>query len=196
LFYKFARALLRPIMFLLYRPKVEGLENFPREGKIILYSNHISALDPVLIGCIVPRQIYFMAKMELFKNPILGAIIRALGAIPVKRGTADLSAIKHSLRILSQGKVFGIFPEGTRNKSGKLQAFSHGIASIAHKSKANILPIAIVGQYKPFRSITVRIGKPINFSEYFQEKTNTEILEKMSVSMGQALKSLLDYNEN
>ena len=86
MFYKFARAILRPIMFLLYRPKIEGLENFPMEGKIILYSNHISALDPVLIGCIVPRQIFFMAKMELFKNPILGAIIRGL-TIPVKRGS-------------------------------------------------------------------------------------------------------------
>ena len=191
MFYRFARAILRPIMFLLYRPKIEGLENFPMEGKIILYSNHISALDPVLIGCIVPRQIFFMAKMELFKNPILCAIIRGLGAIPVKRGSADLSAIKHSLRVLKQGKVFGIFPEGTRSKTGQLQTFAHGIASIAHKSKASILPVGIVGEYKPFKSITVRIGKPISFSEYFQEKSNTEILEKMADEMGQALKSLL-----
>lgn len=193
MFYKFARAIIRPIIYLLFRPKIEGLENFPMDGKIILYSNHISALDPVLIGCVIPRQIFFMAKMELFRNPILAAIIRGLGAFPVKRGTADLSAIKHSQKVLKEGKVFGIFPEGTRSKTGTLQAFSHGIASIAHKSKANIIPVAIIGNYKPFKPITVRIGKPINFSEYFEKRSNTEMLEKMADKMGQALNSLLNY---
>ena len=71
MFYKILRAILRPILFLLYRPKVVGLNNFPMTGAVILYSNHISMLDPILIGCILPRRVYFMAKVELFKNPIL-----------------------------------------------------------------------------------------------------------------------------
>lgn len=192
LFYKFARAIVRPIMFLLFRPRVEGLENFPMEGKTIVYSNHISLLDPILIGCVLPRQVFFMAKVELFKIPVLRTIIRHLGAFPVKRGSADLSAIKHSLQVLNEGKVFGIFPEGTRSKTGFLQSFSHGIASIAHKSRAKILPIAIVGQYRLFRPITVKIGKPLNFDDYFDQKSNTELLEKMADEMEQALKNLLD----
>ena len=191
LFYKFARAIVRPIMFLLFRLRVEGLENFPMEGKTIVYSNHISLLDPILIGCVLPRQVFFMAKVELFKIPLLRTIIRHLGAFPVKRGSADLSAIEHSLQVLNEGKVFGIFPEGTRSKTGFLQSFSHGIASIAHKSRAKILPIAIVGQYRLFRPITVKIGKPLNFDDYFDQKSNTELLEKMADEMEQALKSLL-----
>ncbi|MDN5276475.1 MAG: 1-acyl-sn-glycerol-3-phosphate acyltransferase [Clostridiales bacterium] len=191
LFYKLARAIVRPIMFLLFRLRVEGLENFPMEGKTIVYSNHISLLDPILIGCVLPRQVFFMAKVELFKIPLLRTIIRHLGAFPVKRGSADLSAIKHSLQVLNEGKVFGIFPEGTRSKTGFLQSFSHGIASIAHKSRAKILPIAIVGQYRLFRPITVKIGKPLNFDDYFDQKSNTELLEKMADEMEQALKSLL-----
>lgn len=191
MFYKFARAIVRPIMFLLFRLRVEGLENFPMEGKTIVYSNHISLLDPILIGCVLPRQVFFMAKVELFKIPLLRTIIRHLGAFPVKRGSADLSAIEHSLQVLNEGKVFGIFPEGTRSKTGFLQSFSHGIASIAHKSRAKILPIAIVGQYRLFRPITVKIGKPLNFDDYFDQKSNTELLEKMADEMEQALKSLL-----
>jgi 1-acyl-sn-glycerol-3-phosphate acyltransferase len=104
-FYKIIRFILRPILFLLYRPKVVGLNNFPMTGGVLLYSNHISMLDPVLIGCILPRRIYFMAKVELFTNPILGTILKNLGAFPVKRGTADLSAIKNSLRVLKDGHV-------------------------------------------------------------------------------------------
>ncbi|MCM8900845.1 1-acyl-sn-glycerol-3-phosphate acyltransferase [Caldicoprobacter algeriensis] len=191
MFYKLARAIVRPIMFLLFRLRVEGIENFPMEGKTIVYSNHISLLDPILIGCVLPRQVFFMAKVELFKIPLLRTIIRHLGAFPVKRGSADLSAIKHSLQVLNEGKVFGIFPEGTRSKTGFLQSFSHGIASIAHKSRAKILPIAIVGQYRLFRPITVKIGKPLNFDDYFDQKSNTELLEKMADEMEQALKSLL-----
>ncbi|WP_414480661.1 lysophospholipid acyltransferase family protein [Caldicoprobacter sp.] len=191
LFYKFARAIVRPIMFLLFRIRVEGLENFPMEGKTIVYANHISWLDPVIIGCVLPRQVFFMAKAELFKIPLLRTVIRYLGAFPVNRGSADLSAIKHSLQVLNEGKVFGIFPEGTRNKTGFLQSFSHGIASIAHKSRAKVLPVAIVGQYRLFRPMTIKIGKPLNFDDYFAQKSNTELLDRMANQMEQALRDLL-----
>ncbi|MFO7294462.1 MAG: lysophospholipid acyltransferase family protein [Clostridia bacterium] len=191
MFYKFARAIVRPIMFLLFRIRVEGLENFPMEGKTIVYANHISWLDPVIIGCVLPRQVFFMAKAELFKIPLLRTVIRYLGAFPVNRGSADLSAIKHSLQVLNEGKVFGIFPEGTRNKTGFLQSFSHGIASIAHKSRAKVLPVAIVGQYRLFRPMTIKIGKPLNFDDYFAQKSNTELLERMANQMEQALRDLL-----
>jgi len=178
-------------MFLLFRIRVEGLENFPMEGKTIVYANHISWLDPVIIGCVLPRQVFFMAKAELFKIPLLRTVIRYLGAFPVNRGSADLSAIKHSLQVLNEGKVFGIFPEGTRNKTGFLQSFSHGIASIAHKSRAKVLPVAIVGQYRLFRPMTIKIGKPLNFDDYFAQKSNTELLERMANQMEQALRDLL-----
>jgi len=189
--YGLVRGLLCPLVYLLFRPKVEGLENFPRDGKTIVYANHISAIDPVVIACVLPRQICFMAKIELFKNPLLAWILKRVGAFPVKRGTADISAIKNSLKVLNEGGVFGMFPEGTRSKDGKLQEFTHGIASIAHKSKAAIIPVAILDEYKYFKPLKLRIGKPLCFESYFEQKSNTELFEKMAVEMGQAIKKML-----
>lgn len=189
--YGLVRGLLCPLVYLLFRPKVEGLENFPRDGKTIVYANHISAIDPVVIACVLPRQIYFMAKIELFKNPLLAWILKRVGAFPVKRGTADISAIKNSLKVLNEGGVFGMFPEGTRSKDGKLQEFTHGIASIAHKSKATIIPVAILDEYKYFKPLKLRIGKPLSFESYFDQKSNTELFEKMALEMGQAIKKML-----
>lgn len=189
--YRLIRAIIRPIIFLLYRPRIKGLENLPATGKVIIYSNHISLLDPILIACILPRRIYFMAKAELFKNPIFGFILRHLGAFPVKRGTADLSAIKNSLRVLKEGNVFGIFPEGTRGKQGNVQHFSHGIASIAHRSRAKIVPIGIIGEYKLFCPIKVVIGNSLEADHYYAQKSSTELLELMSTDMEDSLKGLL-----
>lgn len=189
--YKIVRGLIRPIVYLLYRPKVEGKENFPKTGKVIIYSNHISLMDPIVIACTLPRRIYFMAKAELFKNPVFGFILKNVGAFPVKRGTADLSAIKNSLQVLKDGKVFGIFPEGTRGKQGEIQHFSHGVASIAHRSKAQIVPIAIVGEYKLFRPMRIIIGRPLEFDHYFAQKSSTELLESMSLDMENALINLM-----
>jgi len=157
-----------------------------------MFSNHVSFLDPIIIGCVLPRQVFFMAKMELFKFPIFGWFLKKLGAFPVKRGTADLSAIKHSLKVLSEDKVFGIFPEGTRNKTGGIRAFSHGVAAIAHKSKAQTVPVAIIGKYKIFRPICIKIGKPLDFSEYYLKKSSTEVLENMSLEMEQTIKNLIN----
>lgn len=149
-------------------------------------------MDPILIGCILPRQVFFMAKVELFKFPIFSWLLKKLGAFPVRRGTADLSAIKNSLKVLKEEKVFGIFPEGTRNKSGKIRTFSHGVAAIAHKAKAQTVPIAIIGDYKIFKPIKVKIGKPLDFNKYYERKSSTQLLEEMTLEMEEALKSLLN----
>ena len=188
--YHIARVILIPIVYLLFRPKIKGKENFPIEGSTIIYSNHTSLLDPVILGCILPRKIHFMAKQELFKFPLISSLLKKLGAFPVKRGSADISAIKTALRTLREGKVFGIFPEGTRSKSGNLQNFTHGIASIAHKSKAVVVPVSISGKYKIFGSIRITIGKPLALEKYHNQKSNSELLDQMSKEMSEALKSL------
>ena len=190
--YTIVRAIIRPIIYLLYRPKIEGYENFPLQGKTIIFSNHISLMDPILIGCILPRQVFFMAKMELFRFPVFSCFLKKLGAFPVKRGTADLSAIKHSLQVLKEDKVFGIFPEGTRNKEGHVKTFSHGVAAIAHKSKAQTVPVAIIGNYKLFSPMKIKIGKPLDFNKYYSRKSSTELLEEITLEMEKALKGLLN----
>jgi len=141
--------------------------------------------DPVIIGCLLKRQIHFMAKEELFYNPIFGFILRKLNAFPVKRGTADRKAIKKALEVLNNNQVLGIFPEGTRSKDGKLKEPEPGVALIAAKSKKAVLvPAAIIGNYKLFSRIDVRLGKPMSFDKYYQsERLSSRQLKDISVEL-------------
>lgn len=156
--------------------RVEGRDNLPAEGGAILCSNHISWWDPPLVGCVVKRRVHFMAKEELFKIPILGSILPALGAFPVRRGTPDRSAIRQALRVLKDGQVLGIFPEGTRSKTGRLQKAEPGTALLAIKSQAPLVPVAILGPYRLFRPIRVRIGAPFTVEEFYDQRLSTEVL--------------------
>lgn len=188
--YHIAKAILLPFIYLFFMPKVSGRENIPNEGGVIVYSNHTSLLDPIVLGCLIKRRIYFMAKQELFRNSFLRGLFKRLGAFPVKRGTADISAIKNALQTLKKGRVFGIFPEGTRNKGQGLQDFNHGIAAIAHKSHAIVIPVAILDGYRLFRPIRVIIGKPLSFDPYFNQRSNSQLLEQMSIEMSKAIVSI------
>ncbi|UWG99223.1 1-acyl-sn-glycerol-3-phosphate acyltransferase [Dehalobacter sp. DCM] len=145
--------------------KISGLENFPHEGPVIVACNHISMWDPVIVGCAMPRQVYFMAKEELMKLPVVGFILRSVGAFPVKRGQGDISAFRRSLGLLKEGRVLGIFPEGTRSKSGDIQEAMSGIALIVEKSHAPILPVKVYGAKGLLKQkrgkIGIIIGEPI-----------------------------------
>lgn len=160
--------------------RVEGRDNLPAEGGAILCSNHISWWDPPLVGCVVKRRVHFMAKEELFKIPILGSILPALGAFPVRRGTPDRSAIRQALRVLKDGQVLGIFPEGTRSKTGRLQKAEPGTALLAIKSQAPLVPVAILGPYRLFRPIRVRIGAPFTVEEFYDQRLSSEVLDPAS----------------
>ena len=188
--YHIIKAILIPFLYILFFPKITGRDNLPKEGSVIIYSNHTSFLDPILLGCMLPRRIYFMAKQELFRSYPLCVLLTALGAFPVKRGKADLSAIKKAHQTLKEGKVFGIFPEGTRSKTGDLNDFNHGTAAIAHKSRAATIPVIIIGDYKLFRPVHIVIGKPINLDKYYDKKPSSEILSEISELMSERLKLL------
>lgn len=145
--------------------KISGLENFPSDGPVIVACNHISMWDPIIVGCSMPRQVYFMAKEELMKLPVVGQILRAVGAFPVKRGQGDIGAFRRSIGLLKEGKVLGIFPEGTRSKSGQIQEAMAGIALIVDKSHAPILPVKVYGAKglltQKRGKIGIIIGKPL-----------------------------------
>ena len=175
--YRFARALLIPVFLLFYNYRVIGRENIPRNGAYIVCANHFSYLDPILVGISLPNRMHFMAKVELFKNIFLRALLNGLGAFPVKRGEADIKSIKTSLKLLKNGKVLALFPEGTRNRSEELVA-EPGIAMLAIKSKVPIVPVAIISSYKFFRRTKVIIGKSIELTGYYDKKLlNEEYLE-------------------
>ncbi len=188
--YSIIRVILIPLVYLLFWPKVKGKENIPTEGSTIVYANHISLLDPIILACVMPRRVNFMAKEELFRSPLLGKLLWAIGAFPVKRGSADISSIKTALKRLKEGKVFGIFPEGTRSKDGEMQNFTHGMAAIAQRSKATTIPVSIKGDYRVFRSLNITIGKPLDLMEYYGKKSNSELLNQMSMNMSEELRKL------
>lgn len=179
-FYTFARNLVRIYVNLFYRIEVENLQYIPKEGACIVCSNHIHNLDPVIIGTTIPRKMTYMAKEELFRIKILGRILRKLGMIPVNRDSADLSAIKNSLKALNSGKVLGIFPEGTRKKKGEPTNVKPGLAMIAIKGKVPIIPVAIISDYRLFGKIKVKVGSPLNFEEYYGQKLSVDTYQELS----------------
>ncbi len=192
MFYKVVKNSIRFILSLIYRVEIQGKENIPMEGKSIVCSNHFNLLDPVFIGTCLPRKINYMAKEELFSNKIFALILNKLGVFPVKRGGADISAIKTALKILKNEEVFGIFPEGTRSKTGEMLEAKPGLAMIAIKSQSSIIPVAIIGNYKPFSKIKIIIDKPINFSDYYDQKISIEEYQQLSQSVLEHIKKLMN----
>ncbi len=171
--YTISKFILAPIIKVLYKIKTVGMENIPEKGPYILCANHRNAMDPVLIGVVYPHKVSCIAKAELFNNKLAAWYLGKMGAFPVKRGEPDMKSIKNSLKILNEGKILGIFPEGTRNISDDIKA-EPGIAMFAIKSKVPVVPAAIISEYKMFKKTKIIIGAPIILEEYYDMKLQNE----------------------
>lgn len=145
---------------LFFRWRAEGLENVPPRGGFILYANHASWHDIPILGVALRRPVRFLAKEELFRNPLVGAVLRLVGAIPVRRGAPDRQAIRQALEALERGEIVGIFPEGTRVRTARLGKAEPGLAYLLWKSGAAAVPAGVSSTYRWFGPVTVRIGKP------------------------------------
>ncbi|MBM7569811.1 lysophospholipid acyltransferase family protein [Aquibacillus albus] len=172
--YHVGKFLFTVILKPLYRYQIVGRDNVPKEGPVIICSNHISNLDPPLVGVTCPRSIYFMAKEELFRMKWVGGILKRVHAFPIKRGMKDRNALRQGLEILKQGNTLGLFPEGTRSKSGQVGEGLAGAGFFALRSQAAIVPCAIVGPYRSFRSIKVVYGPPIKMDELRENKASPQ----------------------
>ena len=164
-FYDFAKSVVYGIFKPLYRVKTSGKENIPKEGGVLLCANHINNLDPVIVGMMAPRPVSFMVKEELFSVPVLGKMVPHLNAFPVKRGMSDREALRKGLSILKEGKVLGLFPEGTRSKTGELGSGMAGAGFFALRTDAQVVPCAVIGPYKPFKPLKLIYGEPIDFTK-------------------------------
>ncbi|MGE5589986.1 MAG: lysophospholipid acyltransferase family protein [Bacillota bacterium] len=189
--YRIVRAILRPIWFLLFRLHVAGLENIPQAGPVILCCNHFLWADPITMAVAVPRSVHFMAKEELFRAPVLGPLLPLVGAFPVRRGTADRASLKQALAVLSKGEVFGIFPEGTRSRTRQLLRPEPGVVWIAAHARAPVVPMAISGDYRFFRRLSVRVGRPVDLGDLLEQKLRGEVLETGANRVSEAIASLL-----
>lgn len=147
MFYKIARFMGCILSFLFWPIKTKDKKHLDKKGPLILAANHVSYLDPIVLGIAIKRQIHFIAKKEVFEVPILGLIVKSLGAIPVDRDRANLASIKKSLNILKNGSILGIFPEGTRSLDGKLLKLNAGLIKIALMSNVPIIPVGINGTF-------------------------------------------------
>lgn len=158
-FYVLARWVVLQVSKLLYKVRYEGTEKVP-EGGFVLCSNHISLFDPIFVAVKVKPQCHFMAKEELFKNKALGLLLSSLGAFPVARGKGDTGAIDYAVELVKNGGVVGIFPEGTRSKTGQLQRLKSGAVVVAAQTGCGLQPCIIKKGKKKFlrTPVTVRYG--------------------------------------
>ncbi|MGP3947988.1 lysophospholipid acyltransferase family protein [Streptomyces sp. 7N604] len=181
-YYVLKYVLLGPLLRLLFRPRIEGLEHVPEEGPAIVAGNHLSFSDHFLMPAILPRRITFLAKAEYFTGPglkgrLTAFFFRSVGQIPVDRSgrTAAQSAIAEGLGVLGKNELLGIYPEGTRSHDGRLYKGRVGVAAMALKAGVKVVPCAMVGTFEiqpPGRvvprigRVTIRFGEPMDFSRY------------------------------
>lgn len=190
--YLTVRSLLRFFYRTWFRSEAVGLSNVPAEGPVIICCNHISLWDPPTLGIFLNRKIRYMAKSELFAIPGFGWFIRQLGAFPVKRGGVSKDSIRVALDLLNSGEMIGIFPEGTRNRTGTPMG-KRGAAHLAFKSAAIVIPAAIVTRYKPFGKVKIIYGKPVDLAELVEEGTSdaqTKATDKIMEAIYQLIKPM------
>jgi 1-acyl-sn-glycerol-3-phosphate acyltransferase len=172
--WKFAQTLTRVFTTTMFDLKVYGRDNVPDEGGALMVSNHQSVLDPALLGVQLRRPMSYLAKSELWDNPVLGWLITSLNAFPVRQGAGDKGAITETINRLREGHLLNIYPEGSRTEDGELLPIQRGVALVIRKAKVPVIPAVVdgsfgawpKGQLLPGRHpIRVLIGKPIRMDE-------------------------------
>lgn len=188
-FYDFSKFFVRLAARVLWRARAIGSENVPAHGPLIVACNHVSYLDPPVMGCLCPRRISYMAKKELFEVPLLGTMIRALGAYSVDRRGSATAAIKRSLQVLETGGAVGIFPEGTRNRAGTVPPQT-GVALLASLAHVPVVPACIRGSDRALRlgRIEVAFGAPLALPA--GRKATREDLAKFTADIMNAIEVL------
>lgn len=178
-FYRFARPILK-VFISLYRPKIIGRENIPKDGRVVLAGNHTNYLDCVLLISSTKRTVHFLAKDALSKGP-LSIIFNNMGIIPVNRKIKDKHALEMAIKALNEDKVIGIFPEGTINRTNDIiMPFKIGAVKMAHDTNSKIVPFSITGKYKLLGgNIKIIFDKPIEVKDEVLDNDNNILMEKV-----------------
>jgi 1-acyl-sn-glycerol-3-phosphate acyltransferase len=197
LYHLFKWTVVSPMLNLYFRRRLYGTEHVPMQGKLIVVANHASDFDPPILSSSLRRPVSYMAKEELFNVPVLAQAIRLYGAYPVKRGSADRSAIREAIKQLEQGWAVGIFLEGTRTEDGRIPHPKIGAALIAAKTQTPLLPVCLWGTHEIFAKgsaiphpvpLTIRIGEVIDPPA----TTKREQLEAVTARCTEAIHQLHD----
>lgn len=191
--YSFFWVVLRIFYDVFYPRKVTGLENLPKEGGYILCINHCNGNDPFFVATRLPRKrrMYYLGKKEIFDIKGLGAIAKFFGGIPVDRGNADLAAIRTCMKVVKEGFVLGIFPQGTRSRDNTPTPMLPGAAMIALRAGVPVLPAYIDGPYRLFRHVDLAFGAPLDFSD-LGRRCDHDTLETATQRISDAIWGLRD----
>jgi 1-acyl-sn-glycerol-3-phosphate acyltransferase len=200
--YRILKALFGPILRRLFKIRVEGIENVPTTGAVILASNHLSFSDSIFLPLMLDRRVTFVAKAEYFEQRRTAWFFRAMGQIPIKRGggEASMRALESAQEVLDAGDVFAIYPEGTRSPDGRLYKGRTGVARLALDTKAPIVAVAMIGtreaqpigQRKPnFGSpITIKFSRPMRFDRYIAKRNEPMTLRRITDEIMYELREL------
>lgn len=193
--YWVSRAVLKLVIRVWFRFEVIGAENLPVSGPVVVCANHRSYWDPPIVGSALPRKVYFMAKEELFRIPVLRGWLRAVGAFPVRRQGVDRASLRQAVALLKAGEMVAVFPEGRRVLDGEGEAYA-GAAMLALSAGAPVVPMAIVGEMRPFRRVRVIVGMPVDLRDHgaerhrrgrdLQQVVNTVIMARIRAMADQA----------
>ena len=198
LYHLFKWSVVSPMFHLYFQGHIEGAHHVPKQGPLLVVANHASDFDPPIVSSCVRRPVSYMAKEELFQVPVLAPAIRLYGAYPVKRGSADRSAIREALKQLDNGWAVGVFLQGTRTPDGRIPSPKLGAALIAAKAQVSMLPVSLWGTHHIFSEgtklprqvpVTVRIGSPIEPPE----STAKEALWQVTQDCTDAIHKLHDH---
>ncbi|HOQ07571.1 MAG TPA: lysophospholipid acyltransferase family protein [Clostridiales bacterium] len=180
---KFLLALTKIVFRIFFKVEVINQHKVPQDGPALLCASHNTMIDMFFLGFKLKRWVYWMAKEELFRNPLLAFVLRKLGAFPVRRGTADISSIKHAYKLLKENKIVGIFPQGTRAKTANREyPAKSGAVLIAANAGVPVIPAAVFGTYRLFSRMKVVYGDPY-YIEKNGDKLSKEYLSEMSRDM-------------
>jgi len=187
----------KSLLLTLTRFQVVGGGNVPKTGPLIVVSNHLSQADPPIIGAGIPRRIVFMAKEELFRSPLMALVVKGFGAFPVRKQGADRDALRQAQEVLEKGLALGVFPEGTRSKTGVLQPGMLGAAFIALRTGAPVLPVGICGTeelrgagFLRHPAITINIGEPFTVAPA-QGRVTRQALQDLTAYIMERIAQLL-----
>ena len=200
--YWVVKAILTPVLRLLFKVRTDGKDKVPAAGPAILASNHLSFSDSIFLPLVLRRRITFVAKAEYFDDPKTAWFFRAVGQIPIRRGggSASQRALDSAMEVLQEGGLFGIYPEGTRSPDGCLYKGHTGVARLALQSGAPVVAVAMVGtreaqpigQVKPnfFSPIGVKFSKPLHFDKYADRADDPRVLRQITDEIMFELRSL------
>jgi len=178
--YTLAKALSQIVFRIIYRIKVTGAEHVPQSGGVIICANHTHGFDAVVAAIVVKRKLRFIAKKELFKKRIMARLLKSVGAFPVDRAAADITAYKTAIKLLKNGEALLLFSQGTRRQTIDINDNKSGVAFFGIKAQAPIVPVGITGSYRVFSTIRIHFGEPICLEKYAGERLKSELLNEVT----------------